>query len=136
MKWANSLIRISNHQVETLQKRLAVLVEARMAAEMKLVMLHAEAEAEAAHVDQDAHAGFYRITFLKGWRFRRDQAIADIAAAQAEEEGARDALSRAFEQLKKFEQVAEMARVTELKEAARKETAALDELGIRAVRGR
>jgi hypothetical protein len=29
-----------------------------------------------------------------------------------------------------------MARVTELKEAARKETAALDELGIRAVRGR
>ena len=136
MKWANSLIRISNHQVETLQKRLAALVEARTAAEMKLVMLHAEAEAEAAHVDQDAHAGFYRITFLKGWRFRRDQAMAAIEAAKAEEEGARDALSRAFEELKKFEQVAEMARISELKETARRETAALDELGLRAAQGR
>ena len=110
MKWAHSLIRISNHQVETLQKRLGAVVEARAAAEMKLVMLHAEAESEAAHVDQDAHAGFYRITFLKGWRFRRDQALAAIEAAKAEEEGARDALSRAFEELKKFERVAEIAR--------------------------
>jgi len=132
MKWANSLIRISNHQVETLQKRLAVLVETRMAAEMKLTLLHAQAEAESAHAGEDAEAGFYRIGFLAGWRFRRDQAVADIAAAQAEEEGARDALSRAFEELKKFEQVAELARQAELKETARLETAALDELGLRA----
>lgn len=136
MKWAASLIRISNHQVETLQKRLAALAETRMAAEMKLVMLHAEAEAEAAHIDQDAHAGFYRISFLKGWRFRRDQALAAIESAKAEEEGARDALSRAFEELKKFEQIAEIARLRELKETARKETAALDELGLRSAQGR
>ncbi len=138
MKWANSLIRISNHQVETLQKRLAVLVEARVAAEFKLVMLHAEAEAEAetAKAGEDADAGFYRIGFLQGWRLRRDQAIANIEAAKVEETGARDALSRAFEELKKFEQVAEMARVSEVKETARRETAVLDELGLRAAQGR
>lgn len=136
MKWANSLIRISNHEVETLQKRLAVLVEARMAAEMKLTLLHAQAEAEAAHAGEDAEAGFYRIGFLAGWRLRRDQALADIEAAKAEEAGARDALSRAFEELKKFEQVAEMARLGELKEAARRETAALDEMGLRTAQGR
>ena len=68
MKWAHSLIRISNHQVEVLQKRLAVLAEARMNAEMKLVMLQAEAEVEAAHGDVDAQAGFYRLGFLQGWR--------------------------------------------------------------------
>lgn len=136
MKWANSLIRISNHQVETLQKRLAVLVEARVAAEFKLVMLHAEAEAETAKAGEDADAGFYRIGFLQGWRLRRDQAIANIEAAKVEETGARDALSRAFEELKKFEQVAEMARVSEVKETARRETAVLDELGLRAAQGR
>lgn len=136
MKWANSLIRISNHQVEVLQKRLAVLAEARMSAEMKLVMLQAEAEAEAAHGDVDAQAGFYRLGFLQGWRMRRDQAQAQINEALVEEAGARDALATAFEELKKFEQVAEMSRVAQAKEAARIETAALDEMGVRLARGR
>lgn len=136
MKGAQSLIRISTHQVETLQKRLAALVDVRMAAEMKLVMLHAEAEAENAHVSDDAQAGFHRLAFLRGWRIRRDGALADIEAAKAEEAGARDALSRAFEELKKFEHVAELARLAQVKEAARRETAALDEMGLRIAQGR
>jgi flagellar FliJ protein len=129
--WARSLIRISNHEVETLQKRLAVLVEARMAAEMKLTLLHAEAEAESAHASVDAQAGWYRLGFLEGWRKRRDLAQQRIEEALVEEAGARDALSRAFEELKKFEQVAEMARLAEVKEEQRRETAALDEMGLR-----
>jgi flagellar FliJ protein len=136
MKWAKSLIRISNHQVETLQKHLADLVQARTQAEFKLVMLHAEAESEAARAGEDSDLGFYRIAFLKGWRMRRDKALADIEAAKAEEAVARDALSLAFEELKKFEQVAETARVSAVKEAARRETATLDELGLRAAQGR
>ena len=38
-KWAASLIRISNHEVETLQKRLAEIVERRTAAELRVAML-------------------------------------------------------------------------------------------------
>jgi flagellar FliJ protein len=40
-------------------------------------------------------------------------------------------LAEAFETQKKYEQVAESARLVELKETARRETAALDELGLR-----
>jgi flagellar FliJ protein len=136
MSWAQSLIRISNHQAEVLQKRLAALTQARAAAEMKLVMLHAEAEAETTHAAGDADLGFYRIGFLQGWRMRRDRALAEIEAAKTEEEGARDALARAFEELKKFEHAAELAKAAAAKEAARRETAQLDELGLRAARGR
>ena len=46
--WAQSLIRISNYEVETLQKRLADINERRAAAEMKLAVLDAEAH----HGDQ------------------------------------------------------------------------------------
>jgi flagellar FliJ protein len=48
-----------------------------------------------------------------------------------EEQGARDALIHAFEELKKVEHVAETARVAASKEAARRETAALDEMAQR-----
>jgi flagellar protein FliJ len=43
MKWANSLIRIANHEVESLQKRLAGIMDRRNAAELRLTVLHAEA---------------------------------------------------------------------------------------------
>jgi len=50
-----------------------------------------------------------------------------------EEEGARDALALAFEEQKKYEQVAESMRLAQVKETAKRETAALDELGLRRV---
>ena len=136
MKWAQSLIRIANHQVEELQKRLGEIVSRRTDAELRLTMLHAEAEAEKLDATRNAEAGWYHLGFMQGWRWRRDQTIAEIAEIAAEEVGARDALAHAFEELKKFEQVAETARVAALKEEARKETAEMDELGQRrAARG-
>ncbi|MGZ3401331.1 MAG: flagellar export protein FliJ, partial [Caulobacteraceae bacterium] len=62
--------------------------------------------------------------------------IGQIAAIAAEEAGARDALSQAFEELKKFEHVAEVARLAEAKELAKRETAAMDEMGLRKATGR
>jgi flagellar FliJ protein len=136
MKWANSLIRIANHEVETLQKRLAEIVERRTVMEMKLVSLHAEAEAEQARAREDAEAGWYHVGFVRGWLVRAEQLKEQIALSYTEEAGARDALSRAFEELKKFEHVAEMARVADLKEQDRRETASLDEMGLRLASGR
>ena len=52
--WAQSLIRISNYEVETLQKRLAEIAERRGGAEMKLAVLDAEAESERARARADA----------------------------------------------------------------------------------
>ena len=45
------------------------------------------------------------------------------------------ALTLAFEEQKKYEQVAETIRLAQRKEAARRETAALDELGLRRAAG-
>jgi flagellar FliJ protein len=48
-----------------------------------------------------------------------------------EEAGARDALALAFEEQKKYEQVAEAHRLDRLKTANRIESAAMDEMGLR-----
>ena len=52
-------------------------------------------------------------------------------ARQAEEAGARDALTEAFGELKKFEHVAEISRLERLAAAERRETAAFDALALR-----
>ena len=130
-KWADSLIRISNHEVETLQKRLSEIVERRQAAEMKVASLDAEAEAEAMQAQGDVEAGWYMIGFRQGSKIRRDQALLEIDQTLIEEAGARDALAQAFENLKKYEHVAEAAKVAKIKLAGKLETAALDELGLR-----
>jgi flagellar FliJ protein len=130
-KWADSLIRISNHEVETLQKRLADIVERRQAAEMKVAALDAQAEAEAMQAQGDVEAGWYMIGFRQGSKIRRDQALLEIDQTLIEEAGARDALAQAFENLKKYEHVAEAAKVARTKMMGKLETAALDELGLR-----
>ena len=132
MSWRQSLIRISHHEVETLQKRLAEIVERRAQQEVKLALLEAEAEAETQAADASAETSRHLADFLRGVKVRRAILQAALAAITAEEAGARDALRVAFESLKKFEQVAEMARLADEKEAARRETAALDEMGMRA----
>ena len=119
MSWENSLVRIAEFEVDGLRKRLVAILERKATAELKLAMLHAEAESENARSAEDAAAGWYRLGFLQGWRARRDAALAEIAEAEAEETGARDALSRAFEELKKYEQVADNARQTEVRATAR-----------------
>lgn len=137
MKWADQLIKLSNFEVEELQKRLSEIVERRVAAELKLALLYAEGEAEAEHARQDADARWCHQGFEQGLKLRKAAAEAEIRAATVEEAGARDALTEAFETLKKYEQVAESARQVVLKAERRREAAVLDELGLRrAVGGR
>ncbi|MES3026543.1 MAG: flagellar export protein FliJ [Pseudomonadota bacterium] len=136
MSWAQSLVKLSAYEVEVLQKRLGEIADRRVQAEMKLVMLAAEGEAEAENARRDAEHGWYQLGFLEGLRTRRALILADIAQIQIEEAGARDALALAFEEQKKYEQVAQGIRMARAKETARQETAALDELGLRmAARG-
>jgi len=128
--WAKSLIKISTYEVETLQKRMAEAVDRRAAAEVKLALLEAEGLAEA-QAAKDAEHGWYQIGFLDGLRLRKAATQADIDRLLLEEAGVRDALAEAFEAQKKYERVVETARQAQVKETARRETAALDELGLR-----
>ena len=129
--WAQSLIRISNYEVETLQKRLGDINERRAAAEMKLAVLDAEAEGERARARADTEASMMLQAYLSGWKTRKAAAEGALETLEAEEAGARDALTGAFEELKKFEHVAETTRLNRLVELAKRETAAFDEMGLR-----
>ena len=129
MKAAASLIRFSTYQVEVLQKRLAEVVERRELALMALAIL--EAEAEAMRAKDNAEAGWYMIGYRQGLKMRTDTAQAKIDAAVLEEIGARDALSAAFEDLKKYEHVDANAKAAARALERKREIADLDELGLR-----
>jgi len=129
--WAQSLIRISNYEVETLQKRLAEVAARKAEAEMRVAVLDAEVEIERQNARLDPASGMMLQAYLKGWALKRADAEGVVAAVSAEEEGARDALTSAFEELKKFEHVAETTRLNRLIAAAKRETAAFDEMGLR-----
>ena len=129
--WAQSLIRISNYEVETLQKRLAEITERRANAEIRIAVLDAEAQGERDRARMDAEAGMMLGAYLNGWKSRKAKAEGDLTVLDAEEAGARDALTGAFEELKKFEHVAETTRLNKLIAAAKRETAAFDEMGLR-----
>ena len=129
--WRASLVKLAGFEVEQLRKRLMAVLDRRADAELRQALLEAEAEGESRRLASDAEAGWYRLAYLEGWRARRDGLRAEVLALDAEEAGARDALSRAFEELKKYEQIEEDARQVAVRAAARLETAALDELGSR-----
>lgn len=132
--WSKSLIKLASYEVETLQKRLSEVVDRRVAAQQRLARLLTEAEAEMANAAVDDEAAMNLSAYLDGLRVRKAAIQAEIETILIEEAGARDALAEAFEVQKKYEQVAESARLLELKEAGRRETAALDELGLRKAR--
>ncbi len=131
MSWRASLVKLADFEVEQLRKRLLEILGRRADIELKLTLLQAESEGESRRLAADAEAGWYRLAYLEGWRARRDGFKADLVALDGEEAGARDALARAFEELKKYEQIQEDARLQAVRAEARLETAELDELGLR-----
>jgi flagellar FliJ protein len=131
MSWSESLVKLSTYEVETHQKRLGEIVARKAKVQARLKALHAEGEAEAVRARQDASAGWYQLGYLDGLRMRKAAVRAEIEVIAIEEAGARDALNAAFEDQKKYEQVVETARRVEAKEAARRETAVMDEMGLR-----
>lgn len=130
-QWAQSLIRISTYEVETLQKRLAEITSRRVSLEMRMAVLDAEAEVERSRAEIDAHGAMALSSYLKGYQSRRTTLGANLTEIDTEEEGARDALNAAFAELKKFEHVAEQSRLHELAARSRREAAAMDETASR-----
>ena len=131
MSWAESLIKLSTYEAEVLQKRLAEIVDRRAAVEMRLLMLEAEGEAEIAFSAHEAAAGIYRAGFFEGLKLRKAKIQSEIDVILIEETGAREALAEAFETQKKYEHIAQNLKVEARKVQGRRDSAALDELGLR-----
>ena len=133
-KWAKSLIRLSTFEVETLQKRLAEVVTRRTHAEMKLATLDAEYELECVRASQDPMLSHSLSAYKRGFQHRRDTASSDLDLITNEENGVRDSLGMAFEDLKKFEHVAELTHLKQVANDKRIENAMLDEVSLRTKR--
>lgn len=131
MKWAKSLVKISNHEVEMLQQRLGEIVGRRIEVEQRILALDNEVQAETSRAGHLEEAGIYLGGYREGAKIRRGQFESELAEIASEEEGARDALAEAFQTLKKYEHVVDMAKAEADREEARRETAELDELGLR-----
>lgn len=131
MSWDRSLVRISTYEVEVLQRRLAEIADRRTRAELALTALIAEGEAEALNARGSADAGWYHIGFMDGLRVRKAAAQVEIDRIKLEEAGAREALTEAFEEQKKYEQVSDNLQRAKAKERARVESAQMDEIGLR-----
>ena len=130
-KWAKSLIRLSTFEVETLQKRLAEVVTRRTHIEMKIATLDAEYELECQRAANDAYLSHQLSAYKSGFRHRRDGTVAELGQVVREEDGVRDSLGQAFEDLKKFEHVAEITKLRREADARRVENAAMDEAALR-----
>jgi len=131
MSWMESLIRMAELEVETLQKRLKEIADRRDAVLRTLELMQQEANAEATTARKSAEAGWYMAGFREGMKQRRAKLAVELRGIAQEEQGARDALALAFEEQKKYEKLAENARLTAAKTAAKRETAELDELALR-----
>ena len=129
--WMGSLIKLADLEVEQLQKRLRDIADRRAAVELVLESLAMEGREETARATLDASAGWYLVGFREGLKARRSRAEADLKSCAMEEAGARDALAKAFEEQKKYEMLAENARIVAVRKTAKLETAALDELALR-----
>lgn len=130
-KWAKSLIRLSTFEVETLQKRLAEVVTRRTHFEMKIATLDAEYEVECVKAASDMALQHHLSAYKHGFKHRRDGLVAELDSVVREEDGVRDSLGLAFEELKKFEHVAEMTNLRRLAHNKRVENAAMDEVALR-----
>ncbi|MGN6365765.1 flagellar export protein FliJ [Asticcacaulis taihuensis] len=130
-KWAKSLIRLSTFEVETLQKRLAEVVTRRTHAEMKLATLDAEFELECVRAAEDPMLAHSLTAYKRGFQFRRDATATELDLITQEEDGVRDSLGLAFEDLKKFEHVAEITHLKRVANDKRTENAMLDEVSLR-----
>ena len=130
-KWAKSLIRLSSYEVETLQKRLSEIVSRRNSVELRLTALEAEAAVEVQRAQLEPAFAGHLGAYLSGVKHRKSALQADIDVISTEERGAREALAKAFEERKKFEQVAELTRLQDLAKETKLENAALDELALR-----
>lgn len=131
MSWTDSLIRLRNFEIEALRKRLMEIVERRTAAEDQIKGLEIESARELIYAKENAEAGWYLVGFRQGVKQRRAKLEAELRGIAGEEAGARDALSEAFEALKKVEKTAANMAAAKAKDLAHRESQAMDEQALR-----
>ena len=131
MKSRETLIRLKKFQVD--EKRRRVTQIEGMIADFQRMSVDLEreiqTEQERAGINDPSH--FAYPTYAKAAIQRRENLTRSADELRIQLEDAKNLLSEAFEELKKFEHVAETTRLNRVIAAGKRETAAFDELGLR-----
>jgi len=122
------LIRLHAHRVDERQREVSRLAAMRRDLEAKIQDIEAALEAERA---ASAGAGAIYAAFAEGAQLRRAELAARRAAVQADLDDAHRALNAAFHELKKFELLETLRIADEKRQAAQRERARMDEIGLR-----
>jgi flagellar FliJ protein len=125
----HTLIRLSQWQLDEKRKAMAVLLAKVEAVETEKARVLAELEAESKKPPEAFEGGLTQGPFIKASYQKRDQMDELLKALAAEVEAAQTEIQTAFEELKRYEIAAEQRALKAKKEAARRETKALDEAG-------
>ena len=129
----HSLIRLHDWQVDEKRRALAELLGAISALEGQARKLESDLISEQkAAADQPDESGLYYGNYAEVVILRREELTGAIAEVEKQILDARDILSEAYRELKKYEVVQENRDARDHAETERREQIVLDELGIQA----
>ena len=125
----HTLIRLSQLRLDEKRKAMAVLLAKVEAVEAEKARILGELAAESQKPPGAFEGGLTPGPFIKASYQKRDQMDELLRTLAKEVEAAQTEIQTAFEELKRYEIAAEQRALKAKKEAARRETKALDETG-------
>ena len=129
-KGLKTLIRLSKFNVDERRRVLTALQNAEDQVIAEIASAERQFKEEQRLAAQDATGiGFLYGAYQGAWMDRRDNLERSLAALRAQIDGAREALTAAYRELKTYEITQRERERAEREEEDRKEQAALDEMG-------
>jgi len=126
----HAIIRLNKMEIDDLRRRIGALQRREDELIARTRGLDAQLIRESAAADAHPETAFTFSHFLSAHRRRKDEITAAIAEVRAELAQERDALSGLFRQRKTYELAQEARDRRAAAEIARKDQAALDEIGL------
>ncbi len=130
MKGIESLIRLHKWRVDEERRRLVALESVALDFDRRLDALVAELRHESAVASGSIDAALGFGGYASGMRERRERLIQSKEEIEAEIASVRDLVSRAFEELKRYEILAEDGRRRAALKEKRAQQSVLDDVGV------
>lgn len=124
-----TLIRLARLQLDEKRKVLAALLAEEERVKALKAALLAQMAQEAKAVPADFEAGLTRGAYIKAGLKRAEQFDTQLAQIAQVVEAAREDMAKAFEEVKRYEIADEARKERAAREASKRETKALDEVG-------
>jgi hypothetical protein len=134
MKTIDNLIRLHKWQLDEKRRDLVSLEKLREGMQLDLVKLAADLAREAELSGNGNEAGIAFAGWMATALARREKLNASIAEADQRIAAAQEEVNAAFQELKRYEIVADMRNRRAREALARRQTAAMDEAGLEAHR--